>query len=62
VTLGIAKGKLKKHLAEICLMDQGFVKDEKLTVRKVIEETGKAAGTTVAVTDFLYVKMGEDLE
>ncbi len=62
VTLGIAKGKLKKHFAEICLMDQGFVKDEKLTVHKVIEETGKAAGTTVAVTDFLYVKMGEDLE
>ncbi len=62
VTLGIAKGKLKKHFAEICLLDQGFVKDEKLTVRKVIEETGKTAGTNIAVTDFLYFKMGDDLE
>ena len=26
---GIAKGKLNKHLAEICLMDQGYIRDEK---------------------------------
>jgi elongation factor Ts len=62
VTVGIAKGKLKKHFAEICLLDQNYVKDESMTVRKAIEETGKVAGAKLAVTDYLYYRMGEDLE
>jgi elongation factor Ts len=62
VTKGIAQGKVKKVFAEVCLQDQGFVKDEKILVRKVIEETGKVAGGKLAVTDFLYFRMGEELE
>jgi elongation factor Ts len=62
VLKSIAQGKLKKVLAEICLLDQGFVKDEKLAVRKVLDDTGKAAGAKLAVSDFLYFKMGEELE
>jgi elongation factor Ts len=62
VTKGIAQGKVKKIYAEVCLLDQGFVKDEKIPVKKVIEETGKIEGTKLAVTDFLYFKMGEELD
>jgi elongation factor Ts len=62
VTRGIAQGKVKKVFAEVCLMDQGFVKDEKISVRKVIDETGQAAGAKLAVTDFIYFKMGEELD
>lgn len=62
VTRGIAQGKVKKVLAEVCLLDQGFVKDEKFPVKKILEDTGKTAGTKLAVTDFIYFKMGEELE
>jgi elongation factor Ts len=62
VTKGIAQGKVKKILAEVCLLEQGFVKDEKLSVKKVLEEAGKAAGAKLAVTDYIYFKTGEELE
>ncbi len=62
VTRGIAQGKVKKVLAEVCLLDQGFVKDEKIPVKKVLEDTGKTAGTKLTVTDFIYFKMGEELD
>ncbi len=60
VTKGIAAGKLKKHLAEICLVEQGFVKDEKKTVAQVAAEVGKEAGGSVAVGGFVYYMVGEE--
>jgi elongation factor Ts len=57
---GIVKGKLAKHFAEICLLEQNFVKDEKIKVRKYLEQVGKENGTTVSITDFAYYKVGQD--
>jgi len=55
---GILAGKMKKLLSDICLVDQGFVKDEKQSVAKVLADTGRAVGATLSVADFLYVKVG----
>ncbi|TVR58191.1 MAG: elongation factor Ts [Spirochaetaceae bacterium] len=60
VIQGIVKGKLKKHLAEICLVDQPFVKDEKKSVGQVTAAVGTEAGGTISVTEFLYFRVGED--
>ena len=60
VTQGIAAGKLKKHLAEICLLEQGFVKDEKRSVSQAAADLGKEVGGTVEVVDFVYYMVGED--
>ncbi|MBN1241632.1 MAG: translation elongation factor Ts, partial [Spirochaetales bacterium] len=43
VVEGIVKGKVQKLMADICLMDQGFVKDEKQKVSKVMADVAKAA-------------------
>lgn len=56
---GILAGKLKKLMSEICLVDQGFVKDEKQTVKTVLASVGKAAGATLSIVDYVYVKVGE---
>jgi elongation factor Ts len=61
VTKGIAAGKLKKHLGEICLVDQGFVKDEKRTVAQVAKDLGKEAGGNVEVAEFVYYMVGEEV-
>jgi len=61
VTKGIAAGKLKKHLGEICLVDQGFVKDEKRTVAQVAKDLGKEAGGSVEVAGFVYYMVGEEV-
>jgi len=56
---GILKGKVSKHLAEICLMDQGYVKDEKLTVAQALAEQAKKAGAKLDVVEYAYFKVGE---
>ena len=58
VAENILKGKVSKFLKEICLLDQGYVKDEKLSVAKALEEAGKKAGAVLSVTDYAYYKVG----
>jgi elongation factor Ts len=56
---GILQGKVNKHLSEICLLEQGYVKDEKMTVAKAIEECAKKAGAKLAIKDYVYFKVGQ---
>jgi elongation factor Ts len=55
----ILQGKLNKHLQEICLLDQGYVKDEKLTVAKALETFGKDLGGAIEIRDYVYFKVGQ---
>lgn len=59
VLQGIARGKMKKHLSEICLLEQGFVKDEKRTVAQVAKDLGKELGGEVAVSGYVYYSVGQ---
>jgi elongation factor Ts len=61
VLQGIVQGKLKKHFAEICFTEQGFVKDEKKSVAAVTKEVGKAAGTNLTITGYVVYAVGEEL-
>ena len=58
---GIAKGKMKKHLSGICLLDQGFVKDEKRPVAQVAKDLSKEIGGDVSVAGYVYYSVGEAL-
>jgi len=58
VLSGILQGKVTKYLSEICLMEQGYVKDEKMTVAKAIEECAKKAGAKLTLNDYFYYKVG----
>ncbi|MDR3174572.1 MAG: translation elongation factor Ts [Treponema sp.] len=55
----ILQGKVNKRLQEICLLDQGYVKDEKLSVARALEECGKQLGTKIEVRDYVYFKVGQ---
>ncbi|MGB5132331.1 MAG: translation elongation factor Ts, partial [Steroidobacteraceae bacterium] len=52
----MVEGRLRKYLAEICLVGQPFVKDPETSVGKLVE----AAGATV--TGFLRYEVGEGIE
>ncbi|MDR2375413.1 MAG: translation elongation factor Ts [Treponema sp.] len=55
----ILQGKINKHLQEICLLDQGYVKDEKLTVARALETYGKDLGATIDIREYVYFKVGQ---
>ena len=55
---GILKGKLNKHLSEICLMDQGYVKDEKFTVAQALADHAKKIGAKLDIAEYSYFKVG----
>ena len=60
VLAGILQGKVNKFLSEICLMEQGYVKDEKITVAKAIEECSKKAGAKLIIDSYVYYKVGAE--
>ncbi len=57
---GIIKGKLNKHLAQVCFVDQAFVKNDKLSVKQAIAEVAKAAGGSIELVDYVYCMVGEE--
>ncbi|AGS66145.1 translation elongation factor Ts [Borreliella burgdorferi] len=55
---GIVAGKIKKHLAEISLLEQSFVKNDKITVKEMLEEISKAISSKVEMVEFKYLRIG----
>ncbi|MEG1479563.1 MAG: translation elongation factor Ts, partial [Kiritimatiellia bacterium] len=55
---GILKGKLKKHFQEICLIDQAFVKEPKLSITDIVKAAEKATGDTIEVKRFVRYQLG----
>jgi elongation factor Ts len=62
VLQGIVKGKLKKHLAEVCFLEQPFVKDDKKSVKQALEEAGKKAGAALTIDAYVYYRVGEEIK
>ncbi len=60
VIAGIVKGKLNKHLSQICFVDQAFVKNDKISVKQAIAETEKAAGGKIELGDYIYMLVGDE--
>lgn len=54
----ILNGKMKKFYEEVCLMNQPFIKDDKVTVAQLL----KKAGANMAINKFAFFVMGEGLE
>ena len=58
ITEGIVRGKLRKHLSEICLLEQPFVKDEKQSVNQQVVQVGARIGGSIRIVDFVYLRAG----
>jgi elongation factor Ts len=54
----IVEGKIGKFLAENCLVEQPFVKDDTQTVGQVLEKAAKSAGGTAKIKRFVRVEIG----
>lgn len=58
----IIDGQINKFFADICLVEQVFVKDTDKTIQQVMKETGAAIGSPVAIKCFERFGLGEGLE
>jgi elongation factor Ts len=56
----IVDGKMVKFYGQVCLLEQGFVKDPEQTVSQVLAARGKDAGDTLTVRRFVRFQLGEE--
>ncbi len=55
----IVDGKVRKFYEQVCLVDQGFVKEPDVSVTKLLEAKGKEAGDTLTIRRFVRWQLGE---
>ena len=58
----IVMGKIGKFYKENCLVDQEFVKDNKLTIQQYTNNVAKDLGGSIKITKFVRFEKGEGLE
>lgn len=54
----IVEGRLKKFYEENCLLNQAFVKDDKVTIEKLLQQQSKTLGSPVTVNRFSRFEIG----
>ena len=62
VRVKIVEGKVGKYYSENCLLEQAFVKDDKLSVQGYVEAEAKKLGGSIKVTDVVRFERGEGIE
>ena len=58
----IILGGLNKFYKEVCLLDQPFVKDDKMSVSQYVQSKAKELGGEIKVVKFIRYEKGEGLE
>jgi elongation factor Ts len=58
----IVSGKMDKFYGETVLLEQAYIRDDKMTVQKVVDQAAKDAGAKLDVARFVRFKLGEGIE
>jgi elongation factor Ts len=58
----IVESGLKTFYKEVCLLDQGFIFDDKKSVAQAVKEAEAKAGASITVTGFVRFALGEGIE
>ncbi|MDR0490874.1 MAG: translation elongation factor Ts [Oscillospiraceae bacterium] len=62
VAESMVKGRINKFYEEICLLNQPYVKENKLTVEKHVQQVAKELGGKIAIKAFTRFEKGEGIE
>ncbi len=62
VRVKIVDGKVGKYYKENCLLEQAFVKDDKLSVQQYVDAEAKKLGGKISVVDVVRYECGEGVE
>jgi elongation factor Ts len=56
----IITGKLDKYFSETCLMEQPFIKDDKLTIGTLLNSKVNELGENIVINRFIRFEVGSD--
>lgn len=62
VRIKIVEGKLGKYYEENCLLEQAFVKENKMTITEYLNSVAKEVGSPITLTQFVRFERGEGIE
>ncbi|AKJ63624.1 translation elongation factor Ts [Kiritimatiella glycovorans] len=54
----IVEGKVDKFYSQICLLEQGFVKDDKISVTELMKQKGGEVGDTFSIRRYARYQLG----
>lgn len=54
----ILVGKINKYFSQICFIEQGFVKEDKVSITDLLAEKGKELGDTLTVKRYVRYQLG----
>lgn len=58
----IVEGKLKKFYSDVCLLEQPYIRDDKRTIRDLLNELAGKVGERIVVRRFVVFRVGEQPE
>ncbi|XP_008229287.1 PREDICTED: elongation factor Ts, mitochondrial [Prunus mume] len=58
----IVEGRLRKYYEEVVLMEQKFIMDDTLTVKKLLENLSTEVGSPVKIESFFRMEVGEGIQ
>lgn len=54
----IVNGKVNKFFSQVCLLEQGFVKDDKISITALTDAKSKELGDTISIRRYLRWQLG----
>lgn len=58
----MVNGRIQKYYKEVCLIEQPWIRDQDLTIKKFIENKSKELGATLKIDKFVRFEKGEGIE
>ena len=55
----IVEGRIKKFYQEVCLVNQAYIRDDKLTIKDLVANTGKELDDSLKVVRYFRIGLGE---
>ncbi len=56
----IVDGKVNKYFSEICLLEQPYIKDDKIKVQDLVTQAAAKTGENIQVRRFVRFRLGQD--
>ncbi|MGB6167414.1 MAG: elongation factor Ts, partial [Geitlerinemataceae cyanobacterium] len=58
----IVQGRIEKHLKELYLLDQPYIRDQNITVEELVKQTSAQIGEKIQIRRFVRFVLGEGIE